>query len=149
MPPHAGASAGTQGPPAGHDPIEESIIRKLEASIARVLRVGTLLSLCIIVVGAAVTLIQHPDYLDQAGGLDALLQPHDNARTVDALASGLARGEGESVMLLGLLLLVVTPVMRVLLSAVAFLRVGDRAFTLLTTGVLILLLISFMLGRTG
>jgi uncharacterized membrane protein len=122
------------------------MVRRLEATIARILRAGTLLSLGIMLLGGVVTLIQHPAYFRDTGGLDAIRQPHDGVRSFGGLVSGLSRAEGEAVMLLGLLLLVVTPVMRVFLSAIAFVRIGDRAFALLTTGVLILLLISFMLG---
>jgi uncharacterized membrane protein len=51
--------------------------------------------------------------------------------------------------MLGMLVLMATPILRVGISLVSFARAGDRPFTLLTAAVLALLLLSVLLGRAG
>lgn len=55
------------------------------------------------------------------------------------LGPGLLHGQGTSVLVLGFLVLIVTPLTRVIISVVSFAVVHDRAFTLLTVCVLVLL----------
>jgi uncharacterized membrane protein len=49
----------------------------------------------------------------------------------------------------GVLILIATPIMRVALSVVVFVLEGDRRFVAITSTVLLLLLLSFLLGRAG
>jgi uncharacterized membrane protein len=49
----------------------------------------------------------------------------------------------------GLLLLIATPVMRVAFSVLVFVYQHDRVFVVITSIVLTLLLVSFVLGRGG
>ena len=50
-------------------------------------------------------------------------------------------------MALGLLLLIATPILRVAVSLVGFALERDRTYAVISAGVLIVLLISFLLGR--
>ena len=50
-------------------------------------------------------------------------------------------------MTIGLLVLMATPVVRVAVSAVAFIQHRDRTYALITSAVLCLLLLSLVLGR--
>lgn len=134
--------------PGAADAVAEGT-RRLEVAVGVLLRCGTFGSLAIMLLGAIVTLAQHPEYIDHGGGLAAIREPHAVARSLPAMFAGLSRGEGGAIMLLGLLLLVATPVARVLISALAFLRLGDRTFAALTTLVLLLLIASFLLGKSG
>jgi len=54
---------------------------------------------------------------------------------------------GQGIVVVGLLVLLITPVLRVAVSIIAFLVERDRAFVFFTTTVLLLLLLSFVLGR--
>jgi len=65
------------------------------------------------------------------------------------VGAGLAGLRGQALVMLGLLVLMATPVLRVAVSLVSFLRSRDRAFTLLTSAVLVLLLLSLFLGKAG
>lgn len=51
--------------------------------------------------------------------------------------------------IIGLFVLIATPVVRVGVSVVLFLHQRDRKFVLITLLVLVLLLASFLLGRAG
>jgi uncharacterized membrane protein len=55
--------------------------------------------------------------------------------------------QGQAIVAMGLLLLIATPVLRVAVSIFAFVYQEDRTYTLITTLVLILLLLSFILGK--
>jgi uncharacterized membrane protein len=63
------------------------------------------------------------------------------------MVSGLRSLEGRSFVVLGLLLLIATPVMRVAVSIIAFAVQKDAIFVVLTTMVLLLLVLSFFLGK--
>jgi uncharacterized membrane protein len=70
-------------------------------------------------------------------------------RSVSWLVDSLASGQGRAVIVLGLLLLIATPVLRVLVSLTVFARQGDRIYVLITATVLLLLALSFILGKAA
>lgn len=143
------APASGDDPIAGRREAESAALERLETRVSILLRIGAISSLAIVAAGALITLLQHPDYLTDPATLTPMLAPHATTRTVAGVADGLARGRGESIILLGLMLLIGTPVLRVALSVATFLRARDRLFAGLTAAVLFLLLLSFLLGRTG
>ncbi len=67
--------------------------------------------------------------------------------TLSEVFQGVLQTRGEATVAVGLLLLILTPVARVAVSILAFLYQRDRAFTLITLTVLIILLMSFVIGR--
>jgi uncharacterized membrane protein len=70
-------------------------------------------------------------------------------RTAAWFFGGLAHLDGQTVIVAGLLLLICTPVARVAVSMVAFARQRDRLYFAITAAVLVLLLLSFALGKVG
>lgn len=109
----------------------------LEFLISWVLRAGVLLSAVIMLVGLVLVLV-HP------AGLP-LARPAGFAQVF----LGLARGNPLAVIDLGILILVLTPIARVLLSVLIFLRERDLTYTAITLFVLLVLIISFLLGKAG
>ena len=63
--------------------------------------------------------------------------------------AGLAQFKPYALIALGLLLLILTPVIRVAASIVIFLLERDYAYVLITAVVLLILIVSFLLGKTG
>lgn len=125
-------------------------MRRLERRISDLLRVGVLLSLGLIVLGSTLTFLHHPEY--GTSGADLARLTHPGAafpHTWGELTGGLMQGHGQSIVLLGLLVLIATPFVRVGVSVIAFLRHGDRVYALITLGVLVLLLLSLALGGAG
>jgi uncharacterized membrane protein len=59
------------------------------------------------------------------------------------------QGNPQAVVVLGLLVLLVTPVVRVAVSIIAFLLERDWRYVLITSLVLLILLLSFALGKGG
>jgi uncharacterized membrane protein len=121
----------------------------LETGIARVLRTGVTLSLLLIVAGTVVSFLHHPEYLRSLIALERLTRPGIAPHSLPEVVAGLAAGRGQSIVALGLLLLLATPVIRVALSLALFLRNRDRTFAALTLAVLLLLFVSLALGKAG
>jgi len=123
-------------------------VYRIEVLISTLLRVGVAVSLGLVVIGTVVTFVRHPIYVTSHVQLVRLTQPgaafpHSWRGVLDQLV----RLRGQAIVTLGLLLLIATPVMRVAVSIFAFRAQRDRTYTAITTLVLCLLLLSFVLGR--
>jgi uncharacterized membrane protein len=123
-------------------------VHKVELLISRLLRIGVVSSLSVVIFGTIVSFVHHPDYSSSAGELTRLTAngaafPHSLAAIVD----GVRHFSGQSIVLVGLLLLIATPVMRVAISILTFLYQSDWIFVAITTTVLALLILSFVLGK--
>lgn len=122
-------------------------VRQVELLISRLLRIGVLTSLCIIVLGTLLSFTNHSGYRQSTEELKRLTSddaefPH----TLPQVWQGLRQFQGRAVVTLGLLVLIATPVLRVAVSIFAFIYERDPAFVLITSLVLALLLLSFLLG---
>ncbi len=109
--------------------------------IGWLLQAGVLVSSGIIVIGLILLLLS-------PGGLSAVVInrfPHTAASVWD----GLVALQPQSVITLGLLLLIATPVLRVAVSVIAFALERDRRYVVITLIVLAILIIGFLFGRGG
>jgi uncharacterized membrane protein len=121
-----------------------------ETLISRLLRIGVGASAALVVIGMLLVFQHHPTYRSSHTELAALISasvpyPH-RIRDVAGSAFG---GQGQGIAMLGLLLLIATPVARVLVSIFIFVRERDPRFVLITATVLLLLITSFVLGAAG
>lgn len=107
--------------------------------ISYVLRGGVLLSAGILLVGVADVLRLA---LTSPRAVSPALLPH----SLGAVLLGLQHGDPLAVILLGLLVLLATPVVRVAVSIITFVLEGDRVYAGITTLVLLILGSSFALG---
>ncbi|HEY7026808.1 MAG TPA: DUF1634 domain-containing protein [Gemmatimonadales bacterium] len=122
-------------------------MKNVERAISNVLRIGVLASIGLILVGILVTFAHHPSYLVTPGDLDRLTHPGAAVpRTVGDVLRDAAALQGHAIVALGLLVLIATPLARVLVSIFAFRAERDRTYVLITSLVLLLLLLSFALG---
>jgi uncharacterized membrane protein len=122
--------------------------RQVELAISYLLRIGVVTSLAIVVIGTVVTFTKHPDYVSSRQELHRLTTPGATfPHGLSASFTSIAHGEGRGIVILGLLLLVATPVMRVAISILGFVYERDLLFVVITSTVLALLLLSFVLGR--
>lgn len=117
--------------------------------VGAVLRLGVYTSLSLVVIGMGVSIFHHPDYWRDPSALHRLLHPSEGPHRVGDVAASVAAFRGQAIVMLGLLVLIATPVIRVAASLRHFRRVRDRAYTIFTSIVLSLLLLSFVLGRAG
>jgi len=69
--------------------------------------------------------------------------------TLGAVFTGLGKFDPLSVIALGLILLIATPVSRIIISIFTFAIEKDWRYVAITSGVLTILIISFLLGKAG
>lgn len=120
----------------------------IDLVLSRLLRTGVVLSLALVVAGTALRFVHHRDLASSPAELHRLTAPGAAfPHTLAEVAQGLGGGRGEAIVAAGLLVLILTPVMRVGVSVVSFLAERDLIFTAITTLVFALLLLSFLLGR--
>jgi len=115
--------------------------QKLEVAIGRMLQTGVLLAAAVVLLGGILYLLHEtgprPDYSHFHGEANALRSPAD-------IATDAFRGDARSIIQLGLLLLIATPIARVILAAVGFLLERDRLYFWVSLIVLAVLLYSLL-----
>jgi uncharacterized membrane protein len=110
---------------------------RVEVLIAHLLRAGVVIAALVVIGGAVPYLGQHPRAHVEYRTFDG--EP-DNLKAVHTIIRTALSGDARGIMQLGLLLLIATPIARVMFSAVAFAIEGDRmyvGFTLLVLAVLL------------
>lgn len=121
-------------------PDNDRRLRQAELAISHVLRGGVIISAAIILVGLVWF------YLQMAiSGQATLTYPH----TVIEVAQQLTQGDPLALVTLGLLILLLTPILRVAISIIIFALERDWLYTVITLIVLLILLVSLLLGRGG
>ena len=116
---------------------------ELEQVIGRLLQYGVLLAAAVTLLGGVMLLVHHgaaPASYSVFQGEPAHL------RSLTAIISGAFSGQATSIVQLGLLLLIATPVARVAFTLVAFALQRDRMYVVVTTVVLGLLLYGLLFG---
>jgi uncharacterized membrane protein len=112
---------------------------KLDARIGALLRAGTLSSAFVILLGGVFYLARHsydrPDYRTFHGVPPQL-------HTFSGIFSGAFHGQSLAIIQLGLLMLIATPIARVLFSVAAFLAERDYLYVVVSAIVLAVLLYS-------
>ncbi len=129
---------------------EDRRVRRVELIISLVLRVGVVTILLVVVAGLVDGMVSQP-----AQRTSSALEQHLIGRTASfphtfgAVFAGLGHGDPAAIVAAGLLLLVITPVLRVAVSIFTFVYQHDALFTIVTTFVLAVLIGSFFLGKAG
>lgn len=113
--------------------------KKTQAIIGSLLRTGVFASAAIVLIGACLLLARtgHSTHT-----YNIFRGEPAELRTVAGITQGVRRGEPGAVIQLGLLLLIATPIARVLFSAFAFAFEHDWMYVLITLIVLSILLFS-------
>jgi uncharacterized membrane protein len=115
--------------------------QELDVSVAGMLRFGVTLSALVVLAGGLLFL-RHPwsaipDYSHFRAGDSSL-------RTISGIVRGSVRLSPRSIIQLGLILLIATPVARVAFCVVGFARQRSRLYVLISLTVLIILLFSLV-----
>ena len=129
-------------------PPDDRKVRQVELLISSVLRIGVTVSLAVIGAGSAISYVHHRAMVNAPAELHRITDPGASfPSTFGEVWTGIRHGRGRSVIILGLFLLIATPVLRVAISIFAFVYEKDPTFIVITSLVLALLLLSFFLGR--
>ena len=124
--------------------------RAVEVLISNLLRIGVGTSLAVVALGTTLSFVHHPDYVSAPPALGRLTRPGAAfPHTVRDVVQGVGQGRGQAIVIVGLLLLIATPVMRVAVSILGFVYEHDWQYVVITSVVLALLLLSFVLGKAG
>ncbi len=123
--------------------------RRVELAISLVLRTGVVVSVVVIAVGLGLMFAHHSAYLPLRGDFSyrqltsqATPFPHSLA----ALGRSIAAGQGRGVVVLGVFILILTPVLRVAVGVLSFVYEKDIAMALVTLYVLAVLVGSLWLA---
>lgn len=116
--------------------------------IGQILRWGVYLALTVAVIGGIIYLtakgqhisVQHNTFIEKDENLLALIKE---------TLTGVLHGDGLSIIELGILLLIATPLTRVVFSLWAFNKEHDRMYVVITLLVLIIISVSILTGFGG
>ncbi|SHI20740.1 Uncharacterized membrane protein [Sporobacter termitidis DSM 10068] len=112
-------------------------IERTELTIAKLLKAGVLLSAAIILIGLVLYLATG------TGGYGGDAFPTDPL----VILQGLAAFKPYAIILLGLFILILTPILRVGVSVIVFIREKDSLYVAITTFVFLVLIVSLLLGK--
>lgn len=119
---------------------------KLEPVLSNILKIGTTISIGLIVLGMTLLFIKG----DSLGyTIDTLVNPYTPVNTgildYSMVYRGLIMLEGLSIILLGLIVMVATPILRITLGILVFIFEKDGVCVLVATITLILILLAIFL----
>ncbi|CAH8245038.1 DUF1634 domain-containing protein [Paenibacillus melissococcoides] len=118
---------------------KEKQMLDVEAAVSSFLRIGVLTSAAVIVTGLIMFLVTGVSGYPEG----------EYPTTVTAIIQGIAAGRAYAIMMGGLLLLIMTPVVRVFISIFVFAKEKDDIYVAITSLVFVILMISLALGRAG
>jgi uncharacterized membrane protein len=127
----------------------EEKVRKVELAISLVLRIGVVVSVLIIATGLALMFAHHSEYVPISGHfsyrqLTARSTPFPHS--FSALGRSIGHGDGRGIIVLGVLILILTPVLRVAVGVLSFIYEKDPPMAIVTLYVLAVLIGSFFLA---
>lgn len=121
--------------------------RIIESAISTILRAGVAVSITIIAIGLVTTFVHHHDYFSSRPILGTLIDARANyTSSLSSVIVGAREGRGQSIVMIGILVLIATPVIRVATSIALFAAERDVAYVAITSIVLLLLILSFVIG---
>lgn len=123
---------------------------RVEIAISTLLRTGVICSITIILFGMILGYARHRAEVNDSAQLSSLLsRDGDFPHSLREVARGVLNLQSQAIIALGLLVLIITPVMRVAMSIIVFALQRDRVFVVITCIVLGLLITSFLLGHAS
>jgi uncharacterized membrane protein len=117
---------------------------RIETWVGVMLRTGVMLAAAVVLAGGALYLVRN------RGPRTNFHQFHGEPQhllNVAGVAHGVATGDARSIIMLGLLLLIATPVARVGMCVVGFSLERDRLYVLVSSVVMVILLYSLIFHR--
>ena len=127
--------------------------QRLEVAIAVLLRIGVIAAAVLVAIGG-VMVLRHPeapvpDYriFHAPAEASSTVSANTSIHSIRAVFSQLGSGSGASIIALGLLVLIATPIARVVFAVIGFAREHDALYTVVSLIVLGILAFSLLHGR--
>lgn len=119
--------------------------KDMQAVIGWILRLGVIISMLIVVVGGIIFLWRHGHSITDYSvfkGAPAFVHPSN-------IFDSILAQRGQAVIQAGIILLIATPVLRVIFSAIGFILERDHLYTAISILVLLIILVSMLSGHAG
>lgn len=110
---------------------------QVEIIIGKIMRIGVLIAAIVMIIGLVMF------FINGGGGYVNNAFP----TTLSSVISGITHGKAYALMMGGIFLLILTPVLRVVVSIYTFIVEKDTLYTWITILVLVILIISFIIGH--
>jgi uncharacterized membrane protein len=139
-------------PTPRHAPTTEQD-QRLEVAIAMLLRIGVVIAAVLVAIGGVLAL-RHPEA--PVPNYRVFIAPGDTSsagaagialQSITGIFYQLRSGSGASIIALGLLVLIATPIARVIFAIIGFARERDMLYTVISLVVLAILAFSLLHGR--
>jgi uncharacterized membrane protein len=118
----------------------------MQLIIGWILRGGVTVSMAVVVIGGIFFVCRHghsiPDFRTFRGTPDFISSPR-------GVIAGVLHLKGQAIIQLGIALLIATPVIRVIFSAIGFILEKDHLYTLISIIVLLIIISSMITGHAG
>lgn len=117
----------------------------IQGAIGWVLRIGVLLSINVVIFGGAIYLYRNGHTMANYHtfkGIPAFVQ-------LNGIINGILTLRGRAIIQAGIVLLIATPVLRIIFSAIGFILEKDYLYTFITLLVLSIIVISMLSGQAG
>lgn len=113
----------------------------MEQIIGQLLRAGVVLAAIVVLAGGIFYLVEHASAHEDYSKFHGT---PENLRRVSGIVHETVRGHSVGIIQFGLLLLVLTPIARVVFSAIGFMEERDRMYVVITLIVLAVLIFSLV-----
>jgi len=118
----------------------------MQLLLSQVLRAGTVISISIVFLGGIIYMFRHghavPDYRVFKGNPDFV-------QHASGIFYGITHIKGQAIIQLGIILLIATPILRVIFSAIGFVLERDYMYLGISLAVLGIIFISMLSGHAG
>jgi uncharacterized membrane protein len=118
----------------------------MQAVIGWILRLGVLLSMSIIFIGGLIYLYRHGQATANYHTFKGI---PDFVHSVPGIIHGIITLRGQAIIQAGIILLIATPIIRVVFSAIGFVLEKDYLYTGITLLVLLIIFTSMLSGHAG
>ena len=131
-----------------HQPKQKKLLRDadMQLIIGWILRTGVTLSMAVVIIGGIFFIYRHgrsiADYSTFKGVPDFIQGTGNIIRNVFNV-------RGQAIIQLGIMLLIATPIIRVIFSAIGFILEKDHLYTFISLLVLFIILVSMFTGHIG
>ena len=120
--------------------------KDMQVIIGWILRAGVAISMTVVFIGGAMFLSRHGHSIADYHEFKKV--PYFIHNT-SGMIEGVIHLRGQAIIQLGILLLIATPIARVVFSAIGFILEKDHLYTLITLIVLLIILLSMYSGQAG
>ena len=118
----------------------------MQLLLGRVLRAGTVISVSVVLFGGVIYLYRHGTSIANYREFNGI---PDFIRHAGSLVKGASELKGQAIIQLGIILLIATPIIRVMFSTIGFVLEKDYLYTGISLLVLLIIFASMISGHVG